>query len=54
VFLQDPDLADPESPTVISEFIIFNREREIERKEREEREAAWEQELLQVRVSHFL
>jgi hypothetical protein len=45
---QDPDIADPESPTMISEFIIFNREREIERKDREEREAAWEKELLQV------
>ncbi|XP_059471373.1 serine/threonine-protein kinase 32A [Neocloeon triangulifer] len=44
----DPDLADPESPTMISEFRIFNREREIERKEREEREAAWEQELIKA------
>lgn len=51
---QDPDLADPESPTMISEFIIFNREREIERKDREEREAAWEKELLQVGCLLFL
>jgi hypothetical protein len=39
---------------MISEFIIFNREREIERKDREEREAAWEKELLQVCHSYYL
>ncbi|CAB3368930.1 Hypothetical predicted protein [Cloeon dipterum] len=44
----DPELADPDSPTMIAEFRIFNREREMERKEREEREAAWEQELIQA------
>lgn len=38
---------------MISEFIIFNRERDIERKDREEREAAWEKELLQVCHTYF-
>ncbi|KAF4520356.1 hypothetical protein B566_EDAN009879 [Ephemera danica] len=44
----DGDLADPVLPSQIPEFRIYNRERELERRERERREAAWEQELLEA------
>lgn len=48
--LQDglPTADMPSPQLLLPNFIPFNREREIARKEREQKEQAWEQELLQA------